>query len=110
MRIEALVDMAMALNVSCDYLLGRTENPKTAGRLEDLAQAFPVDDRHLAAALAVLVEHYEQLNDYGRKVLLAGLRHHFPELPWTSAPAMRHASSKGWRLIRGRDGDEEPET
>ena len=69
MRIEALADMATALNVSSDYLLGRTDNPKTAGRLEDLAQAFPVEDRQLAAALAVMAEHYEHLNAYGRKVL-----------------------------------------
>ena len=94
MRVEALADMATALNVSTDWLLERTDNPRTAGRLENHAQAFPVEDRELAGALAVMAVHYEQLNAYGRKVLLADLRRHFPALPWSAAPSVRPANSK----------------
>ena len=86
MRVEALADMATALNVSTDYLLGRTDNPQTPGRLQNHAEAFPVEDRELAGALAVVALHYEQLNAYGRKVLLADLRRHFPALPWSTVP------------------------
>ena len=94
MRVEALTDMAAALNVSTDYLLGRTDNPKTVGRLGDHAQAFPVEDRQLAGALAVVAVHYEQLNAYGRKILLSDLRHHFPSMAWSEAPTIRPAATK----------------
>ena len=94
MRIDALADVADALNVSADYLLGRTGNPRTLAGDDSHATAFPVEDRALAAALAVLATHYEQLNPYGRRTLLAELRHTFPTLLWSSPPATKQGGSR----------------
>ena len=92
-RIEALADAANALNVSTDYLLGRTDNPMTADGLTNRAQAFQVDDPRLADALGAITLHYEQLNAYGRQAFLAELRHHFPTLTWSGIAHGRNAGS-----------------
>ena len=45
-----------------------------------------IDDPDLAAALAATAAHYEQLNGYGRRYMLADLRHRYPTGGGSSSP------------------------
>ncbi len=99
MALNPLVRAADALRVSTDYLLGRTDEPRTARRgrqAHATGERLPlIDDVRLGRALAAIINHHERLNEYGRKTFLSDLEKHFPSLPWREERRRVEAPSAG---------------
>ena len=60
--------------------------PDVAGSESERVVRLPVPDPQLEALLVALVKHYGQLNEYGRRHLVAGLREHVPADAETEGP------------------------
>ena len=65
----------------------------------------PVKDRQLAEVLAIIADHYEQENEYGRKLFLADLKAWRPALfQDRGAPLERVVAWLGWKIVPGAGG------
>ena len=88
MALKPLVKAADALSVSTDYLLGRTDVPETAHAdgsekaAEAAKRTHAITDVRLGRTMAAIIQHYEQLNEYGRNAFLHDLHKQFPSVPW----------------------------
>ena len=81
MRLDGLVHVAVALDVSLDYLVGLTDDPSPSFRLPTVRDGEPAMDRKLARLLAAITRHYELLGtEYGRGLFLDDVQRHFPAL------------------------------
>lgn len=87
----------------------RAKSGKTEGSFstfEDAGEAgqglAPVRDRQLAEVLAVIIEHYEQNNEYGRRNFIAEVKARWPTLfADGGAPLARVVAWLGWKVLPG---------
>ena len=61
----------------------------------------PVRDRQLAELLAIIADHYERENDYGRQVFIEQLKAHHPALFRRGVPLGRAVAWLGWKVLPG---------
>ena len=65
----------------------------------------PVKDRQLAEVLAIIADHYERENEYGRNSFLADLKAWRPALfQDRGAPLERVVAWLGWKIVPGAGG------
>ena len=85
--VENLERLCEVLDLNYAIGNGGFKSGKTGGSFSTFQAAGdagpglePVRDRQLAELLAIIADHYERENDYGRQLFIQDLKAHFPAL------------------------------
>ena len=85
-RVDGLVAAAAALEVSTDYLVGLTDDPRRGATsvIDDSGRVHIIHIRSSEerGVIAALHEHYTALNAYGRRLFINTLERTFPDTDW----------------------------